>query len=201
MSPSRIILAVHGVRSVGEWADELEARLQADASFTGCLFESLDYPRLSAVLGWLSTWIRWARHHHTGWMLRKLQDYQRRYPRVPIDIVAHSFGTHIVYHALRLSLDRPPAVFIRKLILVGAVLKTAEPFGIVSGGLIQQVYIHWSHNDSVVLSAPPPFGHLGAHGSAITMPQIHNSKDWQLGHGGYWTSEVFFHTLIDQLRS
>lgn len=132
-------------------------------------------------------------------MWGRLQDFQRRFPQAMLDVVCHSYGSWLVWHAIRLSTRWTPILRIRRLILVASVLREDDPLEPVRDGRIAQVMNHYSRNDWVVLLAPPPFGRAGCHGFRHPSAAVTNVGDWRLGHTDYWTDARFLTTLLQEL--
>ena len=100
-------------------------------------------------------------------LLDELVEIRTRYPNAPINVVAHSFGTYILAHAL----ESTPAFRIRRVLLVGSMLPEDFPWDeIVRRGQAQTVYSQSGASDVPVSLAATavsgfPFSNVGAGGT------------------------------------
>lgn len=200
LTPSSVIVAVHGVRSHGEWTDTLEAKLEADPRFKDALFWAVDYPWTMAVVGWAQTWWPWSRHTLTNWMERQLVRIQAQFPDAPLDIVSHSYGTWLTWHAIRRSFEHATPIRARKVLMLGSVVHHDGPFFPLVRGQIKRLVNFFSLNDTVVLFAPPPFGHAGQVGCVPTAG-IENVGDCGMKHNGYFDVPGVWARLLDELAT
>ncbi|AJA65756.1 hypothetical protein ACVIW2_004533 [Bradyrhizobium huanghuaihaiense] len=118
MSASRtILITVHGIRTFGEWQERLKSLVQ-DAN-PNIDVKSYRYGYFS-VIAFLIPIFRWLAVRS---FRNRLREIIRENPGSPITIVCHSFGTHLVAHALRgIKPDELPVI--PALILSGSVLRS-----------------------------------------------------------------------------
>jgi hypothetical protein len=117
----RLLITVHGIRTFGRWQERIEELVKRDLG----LNTDVRHYRYGffTILAFLFPPLRWlaTRRFHIA-LLHQLQ--RESWERV--DIVAHSFGTHLVgWGLLRIQEARRPAI--HTLIFAGSVLKTSFP--------------------------------------------------------------------------
>ena len=196
---SSVVVTIPGVRSHGEWGDQLYAAMQSDPRYRTVAWEPLNYPFTLAVIGWGINWAPWCRHWLTDWCQRELWRIQQRYQGKPLDIVCHSYGTWLAWHSIRRSMLSIMPVQIHTLVMVGSVIHCDDPCEAVSEGYIKRIINCWSSNDEVVRFAPEPFGHAGSVGLQTKIETVKNSEDLRLGHGGYWEQPSFYQRVLNEL--
>src|SRR6266478_5646993 len=112
-----LIITVHGIRTFGQWQERLERLLkerQPDIEVFNYKYGYL------SVIAFIIPFLRWkvtSRFQHKLLRVVRKQSWNR------IDIVAHSFGTHLVAKGLLgiAEADRPQ---IHTIIFAGSVLKS-----------------------------------------------------------------------------
>ena len=124
-TPSRrrhVVITVHGIRTFGSWQDRLKRLLEAQKP--DVLVFDYKYGYFSSI-AFLVPPLRWLATLH---FRRELQRVAQRHSGAQIDIVAHSFGTHLVGWGLHgIPLEQRPAI--RTIILAGSVLRPDFPWG------------------------------------------------------------------------
>lgn len=117
-SPSKIVVTVHGIRTFGQWQDRLrKLTLKANPDI---LVENYGYGYFS-VIAFIIPLFRWLAVRS---FRNNLKTLMRAHPGASFSFVAHSFGTHLVAHALRgMKPDERPDVEL--IILSGSVLRSA----------------------------------------------------------------------------
>jgi hypothetical protein len=117
-SPARILVTVHGIRTFGQWQDRL--RKLTLAANPDMLVENYGYGYFS-VIAFVIPLFRWLAVRS---FRNNLKALMRAHEGASFTFVAHSFGTHLVAHALRgmKPAERPDVELI---ILSGSVLRSA----------------------------------------------------------------------------
>src|SRR4051812_32944568 len=116
--PSKVVITVHGIRTFGQWQDRLRTLIQqADPSIA---VANYGYGYFS-VVAFVIPIFRWLAVRAFRARLRKLI---AAHPGASFGFVAHSFGTHLVAHALR-GMKPSELPDIDVVILSGSVLKSA----------------------------------------------------------------------------
>ncbi len=111
-----LVITVHGIRTFGDWQERLEKLLPGGEH--GYEVRHYRYGYFS-VLAFLVPFLRWlVTRHFRHELLREI----RLHPGARVDLVAHSFGTHLVAWAL-LGIPRQERPRIHTIILAGSVLK------------------------------------------------------------------------------
>lgn len=186
--PDHIVITVHGIRTYGNWQDELK-RLLEEAE-----------PRISVVnyqygyyssLAFLVPPLRWlVARRFRRFALREIESAPEN---ARIDVVAHSFGTYLVASALGSILQRRR---VHTLIFAGSVLRPSFPwYKFLHSGRLGRVVNECGCDDSVLLLCQSVAlmmgmaGRVGFHGmvSGQFMNRFHRG-----GHGGYFDAAKRF---------
>lgn len=200
LNVTQIVVSVHGMRSKGSWSESLMTDIQADPRFADTLCWPISYPWLPATVGWGASWFPFIRHWYTNWMERQLVHIQREFPKAALDIVAHSYGTWLVWHAIRRSYEHEHILRICRLLLVASVLRSDDPLLPVARQQVARLTNYWSSNDTVVLFAPPPFGRAGQEGLKGQWTDD-RGDDWHLDHTGYFDATRWRAHRLDRLAA
>lgn len=150
----KVLISLHGVRATqgkNGWQDKLGEYIK------DCGDRNIYY--ISYKYGWVPAYFvmfPFIRRYHTNrfrkWLYRKI------YPLYgeDLNIVAHSFGTYIAFHALKTSLG------VDSLICFGGVLHCRENFNKIVPDKIEEIHNFHSLEDEVARFAPQ--GHCGYYG-------------------------------------
>lgn len=186
MLPRHLIITVHGIRTFGHWQERLKCLLR-NIEGDGISVYNYRYGYFSILAFFLpfSSWFVTRRFSRDLISLVASEPWSR------IDIVAHSFGTHIVAWALRrLSPDKIPTI--HTLILAGSVLRPAFAWhelvprtvsrlvnecGIRDGALVA--------NQLLVLFS----GLAGRVGFNGFTSEVFQNNFYDFGHSGYFLNE------------
>ena len=114
-----LVITVHGIRTYGDWQERLETLIKAADPDVEVQNYRFGYYSILAFLFPPTRWLVTRRFRL--WLRAQLAE--TAHP-VRVDIVAHSFGTHLVGWALR-RLEREHLAHVHTLILAGSVLKSA----------------------------------------------------------------------------
>jgi WD40 repeat protein len=116
-----LIVTVHGIRTYGWWQERLEALIKAREPETRVFNYHFGYFSVAAFMVPPLRWLLTRRFHAALIKEVKSESWDR------IDIVAHSFGTHLVAWALHgIAPDKRPRI--HTIILAGSVLKPNFPW-------------------------------------------------------------------------
>jgi len=178
----RLVITVHGIRTFGLWQEKLEERLRANRDL---LIEVCHYRYgFFTVIAFLIPPLRWLATRRFYSDLRR-QISQQSWSR--IDIVAHSFGTHLVgWSVLKLPPSDPPAI--HTVIFAGSVLKSSFPIR----SLLQRVgrLVNDCGVSDQVLLANQLFvlftGMAGRIGFAGMEGDHFRNRYFRFGHSGYF---------------
>ncbi len=141
----RVVITVHGIRTFGQWQQRLACLLRSRCS--SIQIESYGYGYFS-VLAFLLPPLRWL---VTRRFRRDLLRICAQYPDRQINIVGHSFGTHLIGWALRgMPLEQRPNI--HTIILAGSVLRSDFPWAmLMENGKIQRVINECGIDDAVLV--------------------------------------------------
>jgi len=140
-----LVITVHGIRTYGKWQDRLETLLKNESG-DAIDVRSYRYGYFSSI-AFMIPFLRWivTRRFRTE-LLATCSE--RAWSRV--DIVAHSFGTHIVCWALH-SLLPHDCPSVHTIILAGSVLKPTFPWKDLFPGNVSRVTNECGAQDSVLV--------------------------------------------------
>ena len=186
-APHRLLITVHGIRTFGLWQEKLEHKLREEL---GRAVEVCHYRYgFFTVLAFLIPPFRWlATRRFRSELLQ--QANRKRWSR--IDIVAHSFGTHLVgYSLLQLPKLQRPAI--HTVIFAGSVLKSSFPIRDLVGGCVTQLVNDCGIKDDVLLlnqifvlftGMAGRVGLSGMEGGSF------RNRYFNFGHGGYFQDSL-----------
>ncbi|MGL4554001.1 MAG: hypothetical protein ACRC33_22805, partial [Gemmataceae bacterium] len=121
LRPSRIVITVHGIRDFGDWQERLKALIETQDPAA----EVKSYKP-----GWVDPFMFWMPIYFRQRAVRAFRDWLIKFLDKPehagvrVDIVAHSFGTHIVGWAL-LGLEKEKRPDVHTVIFAGSVLRSS----------------------------------------------------------------------------
>lgn len=184
--PGHLIITVHGISTFGKWQERLEALIISEDP--NIRVQNYKYGNLS-VVAFLVPFLRWLvtrRFRRDVLATIAKQNWDR------IDIVAHSFGTHLVGWGLfgMIPAHRPR---IHTIILAGSVLKSRFRWGELVGTSVVRLVNDCGCEDNVLLLnqvfvlLTGMAGRVGFHG--LTGDNFRN-RYFVFGHSGYFESAV-----------
>lgn len=198
-----IVVTVHGVMksSNKNWQYHFSKLFQDLYPHSEII--NFDYRFLFAPISWLImlgsyTFIPGPiRYYYIARFIRFIRVIDKSACGCPISIVAHSFGSWIVYWAM----DRYPKLKIKNLVLVNSVLSIhgGKLKEWLEEGRIKRIYVWSSSADPVVCTyAIPPFGRMGCRGwlrpeameEDLICPKEQPYPDLQIYN-------IHFHKIID----
>ena len=177
-----VVITVHGIRTFGAWQRRLE-RLIAPAS-KDVRFYHFEYGYFS-LLAFIIPFTRWLVVRR---FQRELRSIFGRVKPSRLDLVAHSFGTHLVGWALR-GLSSEEDIRVHTVILSGSVLRSDFYWADLVPTRVQRVINDCGSKDSVLLASQflvlftgmaGRVGFIGMNG-----PEFSNRYS-NFGHGGYF---------------
>jgi hypothetical protein len=183
-----LVITVHGIRTFGQWQERLEAvTREAVKTDDQIKFKHKHYGYFS-VLKFLNPFARRTEARRFSVELAELLDDRTSSGFDRVCLVGHSFGTHIIAHALRaLSDDLQKKV--DTVILSGSVLSTRYPWENLLGSRVIRVVNDCGTRDWILpLNAILPFGSgvAGRNGfEGITESEFRN-RYFSFGHSGYF---------------
>ncbi|MGX5829607.1 hypothetical protein [Mesorhizobium sp. 43Arga] len=150
MREKHIVIAVHGIRDFGQWQDRLGDILTV--AKPSIVTERYRFGYFS-VLAFLIPFARWLAVRA---FRRHFEQLVKDNPEAHFSIVAHSFGTHIVAHAIR-GMKPPDIPRIETIILAASVLRSSFDWSAVvarsrmNGKGIQRVLNDCGWDDNVLI--------------------------------------------------
>jgi hypothetical protein len=180
----QVIITVHGIRTFGRWQERLGALLRTAGSQAEILHFKYGY---FSSLAFLIPVFRYLRVLDFS---RYLVRVRATYPNARIDIVSHSFGTHVTAWAIR-RLNRRSTFKVGFIILSGSVLKPDFPWtDLLMGGAVDKVVNECGTMDSVLILNQFVALFTGMAGrigfSGLTGDAFRNNF-FAFGHSGYFT--------------
>lgn len=177
-----LVITVHGIRTFGDWQSRLEALLKAQEP--GIKIRHYKYGYFS-VLAFLIPFIRWL---VTRRFRRHLIEIVSKENWDRVDIVAHSFGTHLVGWGLYgIVADGRPKI--HTILLSGSVLKPGFPWHTLIRTSVVRLVNDCGIKDAVlvlnqlVVLFTGMAGRVGFNG--MTDERFRN-RFFQFGHSGYF---------------
>jgi WD40 repeat protein len=181
-SERHLVVTVHGIRTFGGWQERLEVLLRATDPEINVINYKYGY---FSVVAFLVPFLRWLVVRRFRIFLQEISS-DHNWDR--IDLVGHSFGTHIIGWALY-QLSHSSSSPIHTVLLAASVLKSGFPWNNILRGTIKRLVNDCSTRDNILLMSQLGVlftgmaGRLGFNGG--TGRNFRNRFfDW--GHGGYF---------------
>jgi pimeloyl-ACP methyl ester carboxylesterase len=179
-----LIVTVHGIRTFGKWQERLEKLVLNYDSSLDASFSNYKYGYFS-IFAFLIPPLRWL-------VVRRFRNELRalvfRQPWTRIDLVGHSFGTHIIAWALWGLKQDESAVF-HTVILSGSVLRSNFQWSRLVGKRVKRVINDCGTRDTVLLLSQFLVLFTGMAGrtgfSGMTSDSLRNRFS-AFGHSGYF---------------
>lgn len=142
---SHIIITVHGIRTFGQWQNKLKALIEEQSVHTRVFNYTYGY---FSVIAFLIPPLRWLVVRN---FRQELLAICKDNPAATIDLVGHSFGTHLIAWGIQtIKPDRKPKI--RNIILAGSVLKSNFNWSFLfSSGHVERVTNDCGINDNVLI--------------------------------------------------
>src|SRR5262245_10552499 len=102
-TPSQLVITVHGIQTYGQWQERLETIVRAHSAGRPLEFVNYKYGFFS-LIAFCVPFLRWLVVRR---FRKELVERCTQAPRMRIDLVGHSFGTHIIAWALYKLRDNP----------------------------------------------------------------------------------------------
>lgn len=186
---NRLIVTVHGIRTLGGWQEELEAIARSPGS-------GIDNAQFRNVKFGFFSFITYAvpplRFIKVKWFVKELEKLLERDSWDRIDIVAHSFGTHMTAYGLRHLIKKTPQLKIHTVILAGSVLKETFPWDDLIGRQIRRLVNECGIKDNVLVINQlfvPLSGSAGRFGFAGATHSRNCNRFYPVGHSGYFQAD------------
>jgi WD40 repeat protein len=178
-----LIVTVHGIRTFGQWQERLEDMTnevgQEDIDFQNYKFGYF------SVLAFVIPLFRW-------FVVRRFQNELIRLslsrPRSRIDLIGHSFGTHIIAWAIA-GLPKESKIFVHSIILSGSVLRAGFPWRDLLGTRVGRVINDCGAKDAVLLLSQFCVlftGMAGRTGFSGATSRVFRNRYSLFGHSGYF---------------
>lgn len=181
-SHRHLVITVHGIRTFGQWQERLEKLLKAEDPSVAVFHYKYGY---FSVLAFMIPFLRWL---VTRRFRRDILHQIGTGTWDRIDIVAHSFGAHLVGWGLY-GIDPGMRPKIHTIILAGGVLKSGFPWRDLVGDSVMRVVNECGIHDGVLLLNQLTVlftGMAGREGfSGLTGDDFRN-RYFEFGHSGYF---------------
>ena len=177
-----LIVTVHGIRTFGQWQERLEKLVRARCS--GVEFVNYKYGYFS-IIGFIVPFFRWLITRRFRNELIRLCEGGRR-PR--IDLVGHSFGTHMIAWGIS-RLPTKCDLTINTVILSGSVLRAGFPWRELIGKRVKRVVNDCGTRDFVLLLSQFLVlftGMAGRTGFSGSTGNVFRNRYSVFGHSGYF---------------
>lgn len=176
-----VVIAVHGIRTFGNWQGRLKAMLEDQP---GLEVHYYRYGYFSSI-AFLVPFLRWLTARRFRFWLN---EEFRLYPNARIDVVAHSFGTYLVSKCVDTI---PQGRSIHTLIFAGSVLKPSFPWAkyLGEGGTVHRFINDCGDQDSILVLSQLfalGMGMAGRVGFGGIQSNRFLNRYFAFGHGGYF---------------
>lgn len=186
-SADHLVITVHGIRTFGKWQERMEVLLTQTSNRIEV--NKIDYGYFS-VFAFLVPGARWLATrrirrilltalHESGWKR--------------IDIVAHSFGTHLVAWSLR-GISAQECKHVHTIILAGSVLKPRFSWSQLLGSHVQRVVNDCGTKDWILVCSQIGVlftGMAGRVGFRGRLGIQFRNRYFRFGHSGYFVTPGF----------
>jgi hypothetical protein len=184
---SHLVVTVHGIQTYGQWQERLEQLVCAAPSGQHIEFVNykLGFFSLFAFMVPLSRWLVVSRFRNE--LIRLC-----RHPRSRIDLVGHSFGTHVIGWALE-GLPTKSSIAIHTVILAGSVLRADFPWRDLIGQRVGRLANDCGVKDRVLWLSQAFVlftGMAGFTGFSGATSVVCRNRYSQIDHGGYFCDRV-----------
>lgn len=196
---AHLIVTVHGIRTFGQWQERLEKLVGASGAQTAAVdFINYKYGYFS-VLGFIIPIFRWLVVKRFRKTLVELCN-ERRWDR--IDLVSHSFGTHVIAWALA-GLPIESSIQVHTVILSGSVLKGDFPWRDLLRRRVRRVVNDCGTKDGILLLSQFAVlftGMAGRIGFSGATSKVLRNRYSAFGHSGYFL-DSFGHPSDEYMRA
>ena len=186
-SSEHIVVSVHGIRTYGRWQEELECLIKEREP--EALVFNYNYGYFS-ILAFLFPPLRWITTLRFGEWLRAVL---ASHPKARVDIVAHSFGTHLVGWSLQ-RLAKKSELHVHTVILAGSVLKPSFPWdALMQPSRVYRVVNECGTRDNVLIVNQLFVlftGLAGRVGFVAGTGERFRNRYFRFGHSGYFRDET-----------
>jgi hypothetical protein len=143
--PRNLVITIHGIRTFGQWQKRLATLIRKCDPATNVV--SYKYGYFSAI-AFLIPPLRWLA---TRRFRLELERIARNHPNTRLNVVAHSFGTHMVGWGLyRIPKHRRPRI--NTIVLAGSVLKPEFQWAeLIDGGTVYRVINDCGNHDWILV--------------------------------------------------
>ncbi|AZV77870.1 WD40 repeat domain-containing protein [Parasedimentitalea marina] len=180
----RLVVTLHGIRTFGGWQEQLEALITDEFGRNTVKVINYKYGFFS-VIAFIIPFFRWLvvrrfRSELLYW--EKKKNWHR------IDIIGHSFGTHVLAWALH-GIPRQERPRIHTIILAGSVLRGSFPWRDLVGDTVLRVINDCGSKDKVLLVNQLFVLFTGMAGRAGFSGATHGgfrNRFFEFGHSGYF---------------
>lgn len=156
-----VVFLIHGVgvNQENNWTDRFSKKLKDDPLFSDWAIEQGEW----GYLFFLFSIIPFVRYSKIRAVQEKLRKVQSSYPNATIHVIAHSYGTMLIYEAIKRS-DKDTGlspIKLGRLILIGGIISEFENFfKVFKQGKIKEVFNFCSYKDKII-RWQPIFGKCG----------------------------------------
>src|SRR5882672_3785374 len=185
--PRRLIVTVHGIRTFGQWQERLEHLAKSSLGDDQIKVINYKYGYYS-VIGFIIPFFRWLVVREFRNELIKLSADE---PWSRIDLIGHSFGTHIIAWGVD-GLPSISNIQIHTIILAGSVLRADFPWRDMMRGpgkRVKRVANDCGSKDAVLLLSQFFIlftGMAGRTGFSGATSDAFRNRYSVFGHGGYF---------------
>src|SRR5438128_1143583 len=183
-----LVVTVHGIRTFGDWQERLEQLLKSATKDDSLTVLNYKYGYFS-IIAFLIPPIRWlvVRRFRKAFIEQAKSSTWDR-----IDLVAHSFGTHLIGWGLH-SIPKDKRPRIHTIILAGSVLKPAFPWLDLTEFCVHRLVNDCGIHDRVLILNQVVVlftGMAGRVGFAGMTGNNFRNRFFSFGHSGYFVGKT-----------
>ena len=188
ISPMKqLVISVHGIRTFGGWQERLEHLLRIHGTDRQLTVINYKFGYFS-VLAFIIPFFRWLvvrRFRRFFVETAKIQQWDR------IDLVGHSFGTHIIAWGLH-SIDSAERPAVNTIVFAGSILKNSFPWQELIGSCVKRLVNDCGVRDKVlvlnqmVVLFTGMAGRLGFNGGT---GETFRNRFFNCGHSGFFLTD------------
>ena len=186
-----VVITVPGIRTFGGWQDRLTAQLEQTE--TGIIVHNYRFGYFSIIAFAFPFLCLVLRSLVVRRFREEIREQLRENRGARVDLVGHSFGTHVIAYALR-SLHREGLDFqVHTVLFAGSVLKVDFPWrSLINSGHVHRVVNDCGTRDDILVLSQATVllmgmaGRVGFNGSESAR---FRNRYFDFGHGGYFTDK------------
>lgn len=185
ITPKHLIVTVHGIRTYGQWSNRLADLVREVEPTAECVNYRYGYFSFVAFLIPPLRWLATRQFREALLRLAKSESWDR------IDIVAHSFGTHLVGWALK-GLLSERGIKVHTVVLAGSVLRSRFRWDELIPSRVGRLVNECGDRDTALVASQLAVfltGMAGRVGFVGPLSRRFQNRYFDFGHSDYFTDD------------